>query len=237
MSEGSTAAVLGETAQLIAAQLITEEGVIAVVDTPVENRLYDWAIAVAKGGIQFLGIPVTFSQVTEVTSDLADEANLTVGVSGVITHEHVSMALAAGAEFIMCPVCDPELIKLARERGLTVIAGGATPTELLRGLEAGADLVSLFPAEPLGGPAYVRALLKQLPALPLVACGGVDVESAPAYLEAGAVATIVDRGLFPADEDPAATEVITMRAVALMEVVAEVRGDEKRQSMTDILAR
>lgn len=227
----------GDTAQLIAAQLIAEEGLVAVVNAPVEDRLFDWAIAVAKGGIQFLGIPVTFPQVTEVTSDLADEASLTVGLSGVVSQEHVSIALAAGAEFIISPICEPDLVRGARERGLTVIAGGATPTELLRCLDAGADLVNVFPAAALGGPAYLRLLLSQFPALPLMAGGGVDVENAPSYLEAGAVATIVDRGLFPDDEDPAATEVITMRALALTEVVAEVRGDEKRRSMTDILAR
>lgn len=229
--------MLGDTAQLIAAQLISEEGLIAVVSAPVEERLFDWAVAVAKGGIQFLGIPVTFPRVTEVTSDLADEANLTVGLSGVITHEHVSIALAAGAEFVISPICDPELVRSARERGLTVIAGAATPTEVWRCVQAGADLVNIFPVTALGGPAYLRLLLEQLPHAQLVASGGVDVEGAPNYLEAGAVATIVDRGLFPVDEDPAATEVITVRALALTEVVAEVRGEEKRQSMTDILQR
>ncbi len=229
--------MLGDTAQLIAAQLIAEEGLIAVVNAPVEKRLFDWAIAVAKGGIRFLGIPVTFPRVTEITSDLADEASLTVGVSGVVSQEHVSIALAAGAEFVISPICDPDLVAGARGRGLTVIAGAATPSEVLRCVEAGADLVSIFPAAALGGPAYLRLLFEQLPSVPLVASGGVDVENAPSYLEAGAVATIVDRGLFPQDEDPAATEVITMRALALTEVVAEVRGDESRLSLSEILTR
>lgn len=227
--------MLGDTAQLITAQLISEEGLVAVVRAPVEERLVEWGIAVAKGGIQFLGIPVTFPRVTEVTSDLADEANLTVGVSGVLTHEHVSIAVAAGAEFVISPICNPELIRSARERGLTVIAGAVTPTEVMRCLEAGADLVSIFPAAAIGGPAYLKELSEQLPSVPLIASGGVDVESAPSYLEAGAVATIVDRGLFPVDEDPAATQVITLRAIALREVVAEVRGEEKRESLSDIL--
>jgi 2-dehydro-3-deoxyphosphogluconate aldolase/(4S)-4-hydroxy-2-oxoglutarate aldolase len=229
--------MFGDTAQLIAAQLMSEEGVIAVIDAPVADRVFDWAIAVAKGGIRFLGIPVTFPKVTEVTSDLADEANLTVGVSGVLTHEHVSVAIAAGAEFVLSPICDPDLIKSARDRGLTVIASGATPTELLHAMQAGADLVALCPAAALGGPSYVKELMRQLPTLPLAVFGGVDVEGAPSYLEQGAIAAVVDRGLFPETEDPAATEIITMRAVALMEVVAEVRGDEKRESMTDILTR
>lgn len=223
--------------QLITGQLITAEGLVAVVNAPVQDRLFDWAIAVAKGGVQFLGIPVTYPQVTEVTSDLADEANLTVGVSGVITGEHVSVALASGAEFIISPICDPDIIKAARDRGLTVIAGGATPTEIARSIQAQPDLVTVHPAGLLGGPDYVRELVQQFPGVDLVASGGVDVENAPSFLEAGAAAAVVDRGLFPQDEDPAAVEVITMRAMAMTEVVAEIRGEEKRQSMTDIIAR
>jgi len=223
--------------QLITGQLITAEGLVAVVNAPVQQRLFDWAIAVAKGGVQFLGIPVTYPQVTEVTSDLADEANLTVGVSGVITSDHVSIALAAGAEFIISPICDPEIIKAARDRGLTVIAGGATPTELARCIAAEPDLVTVHPAGLIGGVEYVREVVQQFPGVEIVASGGVDVENAPSYLEVGAAAAIVDKGLFPQDEDPAAVEVITMRANAMIEVVAEIRGEEKRLSMTDIIAR
>ena len=223
--------------QLITGQLITAEGLVAVVNAPVQQRLFDWAIAVAKGGVQFLGIPVTYPQVTEVTSDLADEANLTVGVSGVITSDHVSIALAAGAEFIISPICDPEIIKAARDRGLTVIAGGATPTELARCIAAEPDLVTVHPAGLIGGVEYVKEIVQQFPGVEIVASGGVDVENAPSYLEVGAAAAIVDRGLFPQDEDPAAVEVITMRANAMIEVVAEIRGEEKRLSMTDIIAR
>lgn len=223
--------------QLITGQLISAEGLVAVVNAPVEQRLFEWGIAVAKGGIQFLGIPVTYPGVTEVTSDLADEANLTVGVSGVITSEHVSVALAAGAEFIISPVCAPEIIKAAHDRGLTVIAGAATPTEIARCIEAQPDLVTVHPAGLLGGPEYVREMVRQFPGIEILASGGVDVENAPSFLEAGAAAAIVDRGLFPMDEDPAAAEVITMRAMAMLEVVADVRGEEKRHSMTDIMAR
>jgi len=221
---------MGETVDLI-----RDRGLVAVVSAPVEERLFDWAIAVAKGGIRLLGIPVTFPQVTEVTSDLGDEAGLSVGVSGVVSPEQVSIALAAGADFILSPVCNTEIIEAARGRGLTVVAGAATPTEILRCVEAGADLVALFPATALGGPTMVETVLGQMPSVPVLAAGGVDVENAPAYLEAGAIGTVVDRGVFPMDEDPAAVEVITARATALVEVCDEVLGRPHRESLTDVL--
>ncbi|MFW5920562.1 MAG: bifunctional 4-hydroxy-2-oxoglutarate aldolase/2-dehydro-3-deoxy-phosphogluconate aldolase, partial [Polyangiales bacterium] len=213
------------------AELVRQQRLIAQVSVPVEDHLFDWAIAVAKGGVKLLAIPVTLPNVTEVTSDLADEANLAVGVAGVVDVEQVSVALAAGAHFVLSPVCNTALVTTARGRGLTVIAGAATPTEVLRCMEAGADLVTLFPAKALGGPEYVRELVSQLPRLPIVASGGVDVDAAPSYLEAGAVAAIVDRGIFPEDADPAALEVITARAAAVAEVCSEVHGRRSDETL------
>ncbi len=218
------------------AHLIRDHGLIAVVRAPVEDQLFAWAIAVAKGGIKLLGIPVQYPQVTEVASDLADEANLSVGVSGVVSVDQVMVAVAAGAHFVISPVCDIEIIHAARARNLAVIAGAATPTELLRCAGAQPDLVAIHPATGLGGPDYVKSLKEDFPDLLLAAAGGVDVEAAPAYLEAGAACAIVDRGVFPDDADPAAAEVITMRALALTEVCSEVLGSE-RISMTEILTR
>lgn len=215
--------------------LIRENGIITVVNAPVQERLFEWAIAVAKGGVKLLGIPVTFPVVTEVVSDLADEASLCVGLSGVTSADQVAIALAAGAQFILSPIGDRDIIKTAKDRGLTVIAGGATPTEVARCARAGIDMVNVFPASALGGPTYVRQLLALLPDTPLVASGGVDIEAAPAYLEAGATAAVVDTGVFPQEEDASAVEVITMRALALTEVCGEVLGRSDRVSMTEIL--
>jgi len=222
---------VGETADLI-----RDHGLVAVVRAPVEKQLFDWAIAVAKGGIKLLGIPVGYPEVTEVASDLADEANLSVGVCGIVSAEQVAVAVAAGAHFVISPVCDVEIIHAARARGLAVVAGAATPTELLRCAGAEPDLIAIHPAAGLGGPNYLKSLTDDFPDLSLAAAGGVDVESAPSYLEAGAVAAIVDRGVFPEADDPAAAEVITMRALALTEVCSEVLGRE-RISMTEILTR
>ncbi len=218
------------------ADLIRDQGLVAVVRAPLEDQLFDWAIAVARGGIKLLGIPVTYPQVTEVASDLADEANLVVGVSGVVNADQVMVAVAAGAHFVISPICDVEIIRAAKARGLAVIAGAATPTELARCAAAGPDMVAIHPSAGLGGPRYIESLAEDFPDVSLAAAGGVDVESAPAYLEAGAVAAIVDRGVFPDAADPAAAQVITMRALALTEICGEVLG-RNRISMTEILTR
>jgi 2-dehydro-3-deoxyphosphogluconate aldolase/(4S)-4-hydroxy-2-oxoglutarate aldolase len=210
--------------------LVRDYGVITVVNAPAEDRLLAWAMAVARGGVKLIAIPVSFPAVTEIVSDLADEANLTVGISDVVHPDQVTIAVAAGADFVLSPLCDPEIVTAARARGLEVIVGGATPTELARAAQAGPDLVALYPAAAMGGPAYFRTLLPFLNGTPIAVAGGVDVESAPSYLEAGATAAVVDTGVFPTDDDEAATEVITMRAMALTEVVADVLGTSDSQS-------
>ncbi len=214
---------------------ILERALIAVIGAPIEERLLDWALAVSKGGIGVLGVPVTLPTVTEVVSDLSDEAGLVVGVSDIREPEQISVAVAAGAELILSPVVDWTVIEQAKMRGLSVIAGAFTPSEVHTAFRAGADLVALHPVGVLAhGEAYFQSVLQSFQDKPLLVSGGIDVENAPSFLELGARAAIVDRGVFPDTNDPAALEIITMRAAALTEVCADVCGTPKRLSLTDL---
>lgn len=214
---------------------LREYGVIAVVDAPVQERLLDWGRAIAKGGIKLLGVPVTLSMVTELTDDLGDEGDLIIGVTGVMHPDQVMVAVAAGAEYVLTPLANPAIIKAAKERGLEVIAGAMTPTEVAICLDAGADLVAVHPAGPLGLD-YFASVARQFREAPLLASGVIDIENAPHFLEAGALGAIVDRGVFPDGNEPAALEVISARALALTEVCADAMGTPKRLSLTDLLS-
>ncbi|MEM6955606.1 MAG: hypothetical protein AAF645_07950, partial [Myxococcota bacterium] len=109
---------------------ILERGLIAVIETPIEERIFEWAKAVSEGGIRVLGVPVTLPEVTEVVSDLTDEAGLVVGVSNIGSPDQLSVAVASGAELIISPVVDWAIIEQAKMRGLSVIAGAFTPSEV-----------------------------------------------------------------------------------------------------------
>ncbi|MEM9072519.1 MAG: bifunctional 4-hydroxy-2-oxoglutarate aldolase/2-dehydro-3-deoxy-phosphogluconate aldolase [Myxococcota bacterium] len=218
---------------------IREQGLIAVMDGTTPERVFEWAMAVSKGGIELLAIPVRLENVTEVVSDLddVDDVNLVVGIAGVLQAEEVSIAVAAGGEFLISPVVDENIIEASKSRGLVTIVGATTPTEVHRAVNAGADLVSIHPVGALGKPeAYFDAMRRAFPDTPLIVSGGIDVELAPALLEAGAAAAIVDKGVFPDATEASALEVITMRAVALVEVCADVMGMPKRSSFTEIRA-
>ncbi len=215
--------------------MIREHGLVALIDVPVSGpKVLEWAMAVSKGGIKLLGVPVFVENVMEVVSDLTDEADLVVGISHVLEPEQISVAVAAGAELVFSPIADPAIIEAAKTRGLTVVAGACTPTEVQLALRAGADLVSLHPLGHPGGEKIFDAMKHTFRDVPLLVSGGIDVENAPAFLEAGAAAAIVDRGVFPESTESAATEIITMRAAALVEVCSEVLGTPGRISFTEL---
>ncbi len=213
---------------------ILRHGVIAILDAPSEHLVVPWGLAIAKGGLEIVALPVSLEKITELVDDLADEAEIRVGVAGVIDKKQISIAVAAAAEFIVSPIADPEIISIAKQHGFMVIASGATPTEIATAYRAGADLVTYHPAGAMK-PAHFDIISSIFPEDPLLVSGGIDVENAPDFLEAGAAAAIVDQGLFPNTAEASAQQVITMRAVGLAEVCADARGVEKLSSFRDLL--
>ena len=193
-----------------------------VVQSPDRDDLIARALAAAKGGIELLALPISVPFVAEIAAEVADAANVTVGLSDVVLPEHLNVALAAGAEFVLSPIFDPELIETGRARGLDVLCAVATPNELRSATRTHSASIAIAPAIGLGGPDYIAALARAFADVPLIAMGGIGSDSAPQYLEAGAVAVVVDTGLFPSELDPEANAVISVRAEALVELCASV---------------
>jgi 2-dehydro-3-deoxyphosphogluconate aldolase/(4S)-4-hydroxy-2-oxoglutarate aldolase len=139
-------------------------------------------------GVTLVEVSLTSADATTVIAKARDDlgADAWLGAGTVVTVDDVTRATDAGASFVVTPALGPSVAE-SRRRGLPVIAGALTPSEVVAATEQGADAVKLFPAS-LGGPAYVRALRDPFPGVPLVPVGGVDVDAAQAYLAAGAVA-------------------------------------------------
>jgi 2-dehydro-3-deoxyphosphogluconate aldolase/(4S)-4-hydroxy-2-oxoglutarate aldolase len=112
---------------------------------------------------------------------------LLVGACTVLDVEGATQAVDAGARFIVSPHTDPALIDWAVARGLPVVPGAFSPTEMLTAWRAGATAIKLFPAS-VAGPAFVREFRGPFRDIPLIATGGVTIESAPAFLAAGTTA-------------------------------------------------
>lgn len=107
-----------------------------------------------------------------------------IGAGTVLTTADVDALVAAGGRLMVTPNTRPPVIRHAVERGLQVAAGVATASEAFDALDAGAQMLKLFPAS-VHGPAMVRALRSVLPPVPLFAVGGVTPDTLSGYLSAG----------------------------------------------------
>lgn len=120
--------------------------------------------------------------------------DLLIGAGTVVTVDLAREALEAGADFLITPHVTADVIKYAKERGVPILPGAMTPTEVYTAMSLGADLVKIFPASSMG-PGHIKALLGPYPNARLVPTGGVTPENAGEYLKAGAVAVGVGGAL------------------------------------------
>jgi 2-dehydro-3-deoxyphosphogluconate aldolase/(4S)-4-hydroxy-2-oxoglutarate aldolase len=153
--------------------------------------------------------------------------NLLIGAGTILKADEAKEAIRAGAQFLVAPTLNPEVVRAGLERDVAVIPGAFTATEIAKAWELGAGLVKLFPAGSVG-PAYVRDLLGPLSFVPLIASGGVTLENAGAFIRAGAAAIGVGRALVPRDlvVQRAFAEIET-RARSFSEAVQQARARER----------
>ena len=162
-------------------------GVVAVVRGEDAGPMVEVARSLAEGGVRAveitLTVPDALAAIRAVRTALGGA--VVVGAGTVLDPETARAALLAGAEFVVSPCLNLDVIRLCKRYGAVVMPGALTPTEVLAAWEAGADVVKVFPAD-LGGPGYLRALRGPLPQVRLMPTGGVDLGTGPAFLAAGA---------------------------------------------------
>ena len=181
-------------------QRVFDSRIVAVIRAPSGELLGDVAEALLAGGVEVMEVTFTVPSPLQVLERVADRVGdkALLGAGTVLDAETARAAILAGAEFIVSPSTNVDVIRLCRRYDKAVMPGALTPTEVVTAWEAGADIVKVFPADAVGGAGYLKALKGPLPQVSLMPTGGVNLETAADFLKAGACALGVGGALVEA---------------------------------------
>jgi 2-dehydro-3-deoxyphosphogluconate aldolase / (4S)-4-hydroxy-2-oxoglutarate aldolase len=169
---------------------ILEIGIVPVVRASSAAEALLAAEAVCTGGIPIVEITMTVPGAVEVIRELQRSAlaGVLIGAGTVLDAETARRCVDAGAEFLVSPGLNLPTVEFAAREGKLMLAGALTPTEVMMAWNGGADLVKIFPCGQVGGAKYIKALKGPFPQIPLVPTGGVNLNTAAEFIEAGAAA-------------------------------------------------
>lgn len=167
--------------------VIADAGVVAVIRTDTAEELVSICQAMADGGIRGVEITMTSPGAIEAIREASRvlKGRAIIGAGSVLDPETARAAMLAGADFIVGPVANLDVIGMCKRYGRIVIPGAFSPTEILQAWEAGADVVKVFPATRLG-PSFIKDVLGPIPQVKLTPTGGVTLDNLGEFLKAGA---------------------------------------------------
>lgn len=177
---------------------IAECGVVAVVRADSKEEAVAISDACVKGGIKGIEVTFTVQGADEVIKELAtyykQDDDVVIGAGTVLDSATARIAILAGAQFVVSPAFDEETAKLCNLYGIPYMPGCMTITEMKRALEAGVDIVKLFPGSAFG-PDFVKAVKAPLPQVNIMPTGGVDLDNIGQWIKNGCVAVGVGGNL------------------------------------------
>lgn len=156
--------------------------------------------ALIDGGVTSIEVTMESEKAAEIIAETIDAygAQVLVGAGTVLNVEDCQRAIEAGAQFIVTPALDEDVVAYAAEQGVPIIPGVFTPAEMLRAVKLGAEAIKLFPASVLG-PAFIKDVKGPLSHISIMATGGITADTATDYLKAGAVAVGTGSALLKKD--------------------------------------
>ncbi|HLI86198.1 MAG TPA: bifunctional 2-keto-4-hydroxyglutarate aldolase/2-keto-3-deoxy-6-phosphogluconate aldolase [Bryobacteraceae bacterium] len=204
---------------------VAETGLVAVIRAESCEQAERIADACAEGGVAALEVTFTVPGAAAVIESLAKKyrpEQIGVGAGTVLDPETARGAILAGAQFVVSPSLNPETARLANRYQIAYLPGAGSVREIVEAMECGAGIIKVFPGEMLG-PAFVKAVRGPLPQAPLMPTGGVSLENARAWIEAGCVALGVGGNLTGGAKSGDYGS-ITRLARRFVEIIREARG-------------
>jgi len=200
---------------------IIDAGVVAVIRMKDTNRLVNVIEALRVGGVKSMEITMTVPGAVDIIRQLSNEVppDVLIGAGTVVEEETAAKVIDAGATFVVGPVLNLDIVSLCVRRGIAVMPGCYTPTEILAGWKAGADIIKVFPATSLG-PKYFKDLSGPFPDIRLMPTGGVTIDNVGEWIAAGACAVGIGSDLLDKKAiEEGRYEVLTERAARMVQNV------------------
>ncbi len=172
---------------------LKEEALVAVVRAKNATHGEKVVDAIVEGGINFIEITMTMEEgnpvefISLLAKKYKDNKNVVIGAGTVLDAETARLVILAGASYVVSPGLDLEMIKLCNRYRIPVMPGVMSPTEAIKALEAGCDVIKVFPGNILG-PSVISTYKGPLPQAEFMPSGGVDVDNVDKWLKAGAFA-------------------------------------------------
>ncbi len=208
---------------------ILEVGLISIVRAASAEDAFKAAEAIIAGGVGIAEITMTVPGAIRVMEKVADRYGdkVLLGAGTILDSETARAALLAGAEFLVSPSLNLGVIETANRYSKACLPGALTPTEVVTAWEAGATFVKIFPCGTVGGAKYIKALKGPLPQVAMVPTGGVNLQTTPELLRAGASAVAVGTDLVDTKAlQEGRLDAITENAKKFLEAVRSARLDK-----------
>ncbi|WP_206811164.1 bifunctional 2-keto-4-hydroxyglutarate aldolase/2-keto-3-deoxy-6-phosphogluconate aldolase [Paradesulfitobacterium ferrireducens] len=205
---------------------IKDGGLVAVVRAESTEQAFKITEACIAGGVAAIEITFTVPSAADLIKELVQNypsGEIIIGAGTVLDPETARAAILAGAQYIVSPCLNTETVKLCNRYQVPVMPGAMTVKETVECMEAGADVVKIFPGE-LFGPAIIKAIKGPLPQASLMPTGGVSLDNVSQWIKAGAVAVGVG-GNLTAGAKKGDYESITTIAKQFMEKIREARAN------------
>ncbi len=195
---------------------IEEDKIFAVLRNQYTEATQEVINALAKGGINIVEIIIDSPEMVKVLEKITKEKERPmIMAGGIITQRQAQIAIEAGADVIVSPVFQMNLVRICQSNGIPLIMTATTPNEAYSAWKARTQLIKISPANPMGGAEYIEDILRPMKFLNIIASGSIKIDDIQSYIKAGAKAVGLGRALYK----NASYEEITQRAKLACEKV------------------
>lgn len=203
---------------------IIDTGLVAIIRADVSDHAARIAEACANGGVAALEVTFTVPGAAQVIEVLSKQYNndMIIGAGTVLDAETARIAILSGAKFVVSPALNPDTARLCNRYQIPHMPGTGTVKEIIEAMEAGADIIKIFPSEDLG-PGFVKAVRSPLPQAQLMPTGGVSLDNVSDWIKAGCVAVGVS-GHLTGYKTASDSTAITDTAKKFLEKIRQARA-------------